>query len=122
MKKKTWAGMRVKTVLKRVRDLRSFRTVCPPQPVPPRRRSVYGLVSGTFRPSRLPTPIAQWHQDLDYLTYRCGGSAGLNPVAFYRLPVSPLGRAGQRTPERALSLPPNQFSVKFGGIHPLCHC
>jgi hypothetical protein len=55
---------------------------------------------------------------LDYLTYRCGGSAGLNPVAFYRLPVSPLGRTGQRTPERALSLPPNHFSVKFGDIHP----
>jgi len=41
------------------------------------------------------------------------GSAGLDLQASHRLPVSPLDRAGQGTPERGDSLPANYFSVKL---------
>jgi hypothetical protein len=79
---------------------------CPPQHVPPRCRSVYGLVSGRS-PAKSPSHAeAQWHRDLAQLTYRCGGSAGLDLCGLTGFPFHPLAVIGQRTPERRLSLPP----------------
>jgi len=59
---------------------------CPPQHVPLRRRSVYGLVSGTVLPGRLPTPKRSGIVTRLLLTYRCGGSAGLAFVGFTGFP------------------------------------
>ena len=59
---------------------------CPPQHVPLRRRSVYGLVSGTILPGRLPTPKRSGIVTRLLLTYRCGGSAGLAFVGFTGFP------------------------------------
>jgi len=59
---------------------------CPPQHVPLRRRSVYGLVSGTLLPGRLPTPKRSGIVTRLLLTYRCGGSAGLAFVGFTGFP------------------------------------
>ena len=58
----------------------------PPQHVPLRRRSVYGLVSGTILPGRLPTPKRSGIVTRLLLTYRCGGSAGLAFVGFTGFP------------------------------------
>jgi hypothetical protein len=79
-------------VLKGLRRAQTYsHRCCPPQHVPPRCRSVYGLVSGNTRPSRLPTLDAQWLKDLAYLTYRCGGSAGINlATGFTGFPFHPL--------------------------------
>jgi hypothetical protein len=59
---------------------------CPPQHVPLRRRSVYGLVSGTILPGRLPTPKRSGIMTRLLLTYRCGGSAGLAFVSLTGFP------------------------------------
>jgi len=75
-----------------MQSVRSARTpaaphrCCPPQHVPLRRRSVYGLVSGTFLPGRLPTPKRSGIVTRLLLTYRCGGSAGLALVGFTGFP------------------------------------
>jgi hypothetical protein len=48
--------------------------------------SVYGLVSGTILPGRLPTPKRSGIVTRLLLTYRCGGSAGLAFVGFTGFP------------------------------------
>ena len=48
--------------------------------------SVYGLVSGTVLPGRLPTPKRSGIVTRLLLTYRCGGSAGLAFVGFTGFP------------------------------------
>jgi len=77
---------------------------CPPQHVPLRRRSVYGLVSGTILPGRLPTPKRSGIVTRLLLTYRCGGSAGL---AFVGFTASRFTRVTVRSTstERSISLP-----------------
>ena len=55
----------------------AFARGCPPQPVPSRLRSVYGLVSGRSRRTAFPRSRAQWPRGSARLTYRCGGSAGV---------------------------------------------
>lgn len=61
----------------------------PPQRVPSRRRSVYGLVNRASRPSRLPARDHAVAQRLALFTYRCGGSVGLIPEDLTDFPFHP---------------------------------
>jgi hypothetical protein len=51
----------------------------PPQRVPSRRRSVYGLVNRVSRPSRLPAVSTQWHVDSPY-SLTVAGAAPDSPI------------------------------------------
>ncbi len=78
---------------------------CPPQPLPPGSRSVYGLVSGASRPSRLPTPAAQWHRRLGFTHLplrgqRRSGPGGASPTSRFTQ-----GSVDQWTPGTSCSVP-----------------
>jgi|SRR5580693_9526532 hypothetical protein len=81
--------------------------------VSPRRRSVYGLVSGAI-PAESPSHAdAQWHDDSPYSLTVAGAAPELTFVVFTGFPFHPSAE-GRRTPERALSLPAIGVTVNAG--------